>query len=957
MEKKESNIGKFINREFWGMALTVFTVFSLICLIAGETLFFPVGDGWAKIVLGVFGYAAFPIMIFLMLCGIMLIIGKKVIAGKGVTIAVACGIFAFTAVCILQLAVNPISGRDLGEYLAYVWNLAQNGLKDSSMGGVVFAFFDWLLARISVVGAFIVLSLIALLSLFIMFKDKIISDKSKPEEEKPVPVAETTDNGGETAYRPYTPEVSSQQSQYAAPQAAGTQYGTRRKTLVVGGKFEVKTPSDYSAESARKKYEETFGAGKPVKGESYGDSRNRDYGEKLEYVKTPIKITPEDLDDEYTDITRSRGKNNDFETKYESGIDETAQTGNTYIPPNYTQAVRENPPETNKETPLGYGTGDEVPDLSDMISPAEDDENDVVNLTSLQGDVFGDRDDGGSVDEIVDLDAEEPVAEVETPEPFVRQPDYVKPEPAQVTSEPVRDVKETVSGKPDESEKKEDYNPYDHIPYNFRYNIPPTSIFREYSSGVDYTQLEYFKNQKAEVIVETLKALAGIDVNVVKVVQGPTVTRFELDTPRDVSVKNVMKYELDLNVRLATKNGIRLSQVPGTPYTAVEVPNDKPSIVGLRSVLESDAFKNAKRDSLTFAIGKDVVGNPVVADIAKMPHLLIAGSTGTGKSVGLNALIVSLMMKYSPTELRFVIVDPKQVEFTVFSGIPHMLFDEIIYDAPKTVAMLNWAVKEMETRYTLLNHAAVRNIDEYNDQIDPRVEKRLPRIVIIVDEFADLMSVDKKGISDCIARLSAKARAAGIHLILATQRPDVKTIDGTIKSNITSRMAFKVSNGTNSSIILDELGAEKLLGRGDLLYKMSYMSNMERAQGAFVDTPEIKQFVAYIKEHNESYFNEAAQREIDAECNPPIESIDGKDIGERPSGAVTDEYINSLRLAVQLGYISISLLQRKMSFGFPKAAKIFDWMESEGYVVASQTGKQKQVVFTKEQFEAKYGPL
>ncbi|HBF86902.1 MAG TPA: cell division protein FtsK, partial [Clostridiales bacterium] len=239
--------------------------------------------------------------------------------------------------------------------------------------------------------------------------------------------------------------------------------------------------------------------------------------------------------------------------------------------------------------------------------------------------------------------------------------------------------------------------------------------------------------------------------------------------------------------------------------------------------------------------------------------------------------------------------------------------------------------------------------------IDPRREHKMPRLVIIVDEFADLMSTEKKNIQDGIQRIAQKARAAGIYLILATQRPDAKIIEGSIKTNFTSRMAFKMSNGTDSMVVLDETGAEKLLGRGDLLYRTSSMPNVERAQGAFVDTPEIKQFVKYIIDNNKCYFNVAAQKAIDEEVNPSVETVNGKTGGA--DHAVTSEYIDSLRIAVKMKVVSIALLQRKMGFGFPKAAKIFDWMVEEGYVVESQTGKQKQVVLTEEQFREKFGEL
>ena len=422
-----------------------------------------------------------------------------------------------------------------------------------------------------------------------------------------------------------------------------------------------------------------------------------------------------------------------------------------------------------------------------------------------------------------------------------------------------------------------------------------------------------------------------------------------------MSIKTVLKYADDLKLRLETKNEIRIIAIPGESLIGIEVANEKRSIVGLKDVIESDAFRNTKKTSLTFAIGKDIVGNPVVADITKTLHLLIAGASGTGKSVGLNTLLISWFYKYSPADLRLIIVDPKLVEFKVFEGIPHLLFGDIITDAKTAVAMLNWAVKEMEARYAKMANLVVHNIEEYNDLIDPRKDRKLPKIVIIIDEFADLMSTDKKSIEEKIGRLAQKARAAGMYLILATQRPSVNIIEGSIKTNFISRMAFKMSNGTDSTTILGEGGAEKLLGNGDLLYKMSYMTNTERAQGAYIDMSEIKAVVNYIKENNKCYFNEAAMKEISGEANPQIEDVNGKESGG-DSKDVPDYYIKALKIAVELRYVSISLIQRKLdSCGFPKAAKIFDWMVKQGYVLNSQTDKQKQVTLTKEEFDELYG--
>ncbi|MBQ7642944.1 MAG: hypothetical protein IJS67_03485, partial [Clostridia bacterium] len=619
-------------------------------------------------------------------------------------------------------------------------------------------------------------------------------------------------------------------------------------------------------------------------------------------------------------------------------VDEPDFEEEIYIPENYRQAMRENRQDKSDDEP--FLAEDEPfsaePEHVDGVDESASDDN-IVDMSNAD---FGfDKSEKGRVEEFEE-DFDEPIKP--------RRTESLKPE----VGDEEDDFENTVGDK--EGDKK--VNPYDEMPLNFKYNPPPLNLLRVYESSENYGEVEVFKREKAAKILNTLKFLNNIDAQVVNIIHGPTITRFDLAIPENISVKNVVKYTDDLKLRLETKSEIRFTTVPGTPYVGVEVPNDKQATVGLRAVLESEKFINAKQNTLTFAIGEDIIGNPVVADITKMPHLLIAGATGTGKSVGLNALLVSLMYKYSPAELRFIIIDPKQVEFTMFSGIPHMLFDEIIYEPQKAIAALAWAVKEMEARYSLLREAMVRNIDEYNTQIDPSRQRKMPRIVMIVDEFADLMSVDKKGIEEKIARIAQKARAAGIYLVLATQRPSVNIMEGSIKTNFTSRMAFKMSNAIDSNTILNEVGAEKLLGRGDLLYRMSDMTSVERAQGAFIDGEEIKNVVAYLKANNKCYFNEAALADINGECSPQIENVTARSGGSR-GGAVSPDNLAALYLAVQRGSISISMLQRALHFGFPKAGAIVDWMSREGYLAAGAAGKQKPVTLTKEQFDEKYGDV
>lgn len=947
----KSNENSFINRELWGMVLTLVSAVLFFCMITGGAVFYRFGEVVQLFMLGVFGYFGYPLTLFGVLYGIMSIIGKRVVQGKGVTKAVSLVIFSFAVFTALQIATSG----DISDFYAYIEGCflsAGDGIGSATVGGVLFGLLAYLsVTCLSVYGAYILLAFIAVLCLFIVFKDLMF--KAKPDgkltdgvRKEPVSEVKGTDEGN---YR----QAGARSADYGFSSAKSN--GAKR--LILGDdKFELKTASDYSAYNARKRSDEilglkpsskidesvysknedvytpknNYGSASGSVGGIYSDEYNREYRDKVDYVKTPRRINPDSTLGDYDKAAYGKASDRKFD---DNEYNDYSDVGSgIYIPENYRGAVKKN------DTTDPYFS-----DVGEQSDIERDIESEVMaNNTASDA-------------EIIDVSDDEPkssfnsgVSDAPRDTGFVRRTESVRP---MANEEPPR----TASREKFDAADGNDVNPYDTMPLDFKYNPPPLELFKEYRNSEDYGAVEYFKQTKATTIMNTLKMLGGVNVKVVNIVHGPTITRFDLAIPDDVSIKHIMKYGDDLKLRLETASEIRFATIPKTPFVGVEVPNDVKSTVGLRDVLESDVFVKAKSSSLTFAIGKNIVGEPVVADITKMPHLLIAGSTGTGKSVGLNSLLVSLMYKYSPQELRFIIVDPKQVEFTIFEGVPHMYFDEILCDAPKTVAMLTWAVKEMEDRYTKLKNAVVRNIDEYNDQIDPRRERKMPRLVIIIDEFADLMSVEKKNIEDKIARIAQKARAAGMYLILATQRPDVKIIEGSIKTNFTSRMAFKMSNAIDSTTILGEAGAEKLLGAGDLLYKTSTMPNLERAQGAFISTDEIKNVVKYIKEHNKCYFNDSALKSITKESAPQVESFNGKEVSS--SDAVPDDYIHALKIAVQMGTISISLLQRKLSFGYPKAAKIVDWMSDEGYVVTSQIGKQKQVILTMDEFIEKFGDV
>ena len=405
-------------------------------------------------------------------------------------------------------------------------------------------------------------------------------------------------------------------------------------------------------------------------------------------------------------------------------------------------------------------------------------------------------------------------------------------------------------------EEKEEHTVHIYQPYD----KPPVEILDDSPMKLDVNAET--NAQKSKALEDTLSSLK-IDAKVVNVINGPTVTRYELELAPGISVRKIKSLDEDIAMRLSSSSGgVRLqTPIPGKNLFGIEVPNSKGVKVPIRVMIDSDEFWQAK-GALTFVVGIDIAGRKVMADLADMPHLMIAGSTGSGKSICLNGIIVSLLYKYSPEELRFILIDPKKVEFTTYEGLPHLLIDEIICENEKALKALQWMVDEMERRYVIFSETGVRDIASYNAVVDPNLTERLPRIVLVIDELADFMMYNKNEVEAKIKKLTAKARAAGIHLILATQRPSVNVITGDIKSNIATRIALKLPTPTDSSTILAQGGAEKLLGKGDMLFMSEASPEPVRLQGSFISTEEVTEFVSYLKEHNETHYNDNAIKKI-----------------------------------------------------------------------------------------------
>lgn len=479
-----------------------------------------------------------------------------------------------------------------------------------------------------------------------------------------------------------------------------------------------------------------------------------------------------------------------------------------------------------------------------------------------------------------------------------------------------------------------------------KYIKPPVDLLTVIKNK-DLDNEEDFAN-RADMLESTLKSFK-IDATVVSVTRGPAFTRFELQMPPGVPVKRVLNYTDDLSMALESQGDVRVEvPIAGKNAFGVEVPNDKIATVGLRDIIESYSFQSNK-SLLTFGLGKDITGDSNVARLDKMPHLLIAGSTGSGKSVCLNSLIISLMYKASPEQLRFILVDPKRVEFPLYNNMPHMLIPNVITDIEKALKSLAWAIDEMERRFEIFSQNMVKNLEEYTElaTVQNGSLDRLPYIVIIVDELGDLMAQNKKDVEDKIIRLVQKSRAAGIHLVLATQRPSVNVITGTIKANLNSRIAFAVNSYVDSKTILDQAGAEKLLGKGDMLYSASDSPDLKRIQGAFISNKEIEDVVGFIKDNNEGNFDADIEDKMFNKKNNSYDNSEDEDFDVLLKDAV--------RTTIKHGNISISKIQRMFGVGYPRAGKIIDQMEKAGFISSTDNKNQRTVYITQQEFEERFG--
>ena len=477
------------------------------------------------------------------------------------------------------------------------------------------------------------------------------------------------------------------------------------------------------------------------------------------------------------------------------------------------------------------------------------------------------------------------------------------------------------------------------------YEFPPMTLLSEGEKKV----IKGGKRALTDTASKLQKTLYsfGVSAKVENVSVGPGITRYELKPAEGVRVSKIANLADDIALNLAAKT-IRIeAPIPGKQAVGIEVPNEDREVVHIRDIFETETFQNTKC-KLPFALGKDVTGVEIVTDIAKMPHVLIAGATGSGKSVCINTLIASLIYKEKPSEAKLMMIDPKIVELSVYNGIPHLLIP-VVTDPKKAAGALAWAVQEMENRYSMFAEKGVRDLKGYNEAIqDADGFGKLPHIVIIIDELADLMMVAKNDVEDAICRLAQKARAAGMHLVIATQRPSVDVITGLIKANIPSRIAFAVSSQVDSRTILDQVGAEKLLGKGDMLFFPTGAPKPTRIQGAFIDDKEVEKIVDFLKANGETTYREDITEYIEnantTDKEKALENVENDD--------ETDPLLeDAIETVIESGQASTSFIQRRFKVGYARAGRIIDQMEERGIISGYQGSKPREVLMTKERWQ------
>ena len=988
---KSKNQDRLIfTKETLGVVMLLFATLCLVFLITGDAIMYPVGGIVKGFLFGCFGYFAYAVLIYGAFKGILLVTGKEIGYSKKFKALITCA-FVFLAILCQVISMKDYSDYSFGDYIVKAFMIAQGENPSSTASGFVVAIisygFSTLLTNL---GSYVVLGVLLALSTY-----GTINLYLKEHAQK---VAKSLVKFRSSVVQP-DDQVNSDLEikgikEYPVDIIASGDCKPKQKLFITDADDSAFKPKRKNIEDAQIKIEYTSGGlGVGVSNNSYSKTYTNELESKLEYIKTPAKIdlnanyNPTPIKNQYENTTRVS--------------DYISIKDNSPITPSVTE--KENIPffEHNESEDTAesrarefsrdyleesYSSSQEVEEIPFVEESIQTEEvvSEQINPEPIQ-EIKRDRSNifGFTVPEQPKEDSTEKNEEELPPSRIVgdrrsrgllfEENNDKEDEETAYTSRVNIDDNSSRRGAFDGAVSRRglanDLQPKTFIeeeppkkpqpPINREYFRPPLDLLQTYAPPTEQDQENHA--ERMEIIKQTLEDF-HIPSEPQSFVKGPSITRYEIRIPtgKGISVKKVLNYDDDLKMRLACKDGVRIeAPIPGKDLVGVEVANKVKITVGLKEVLELAAQKEKPNpNALMFALGKDIVGNAITDNLAKGPHYLVAGATGSGKSVCLNTMIVSLVMRYSPEDLRLILIDPKSVEFAVYEHLPHLMIDEIITNSKRAIAALAWAYEEMERRFRTFKECGqfVVDIDSYNNVVASDTVPKMPRIVIIIDELADLMQTCKKDLEARICAIAQKARSAGIHLVLATQRPSVDVITGTIKANLPSRIAFKVTNYQDSQTILAEQGAEKLLGNGDMLYKNSVMPDMGRYQGAFITAKEVNNVCTYIREHNQCYFNDDLMEYLDKATKPAQEESSMEEYGDNGGNTeVSPMFLRALWLAVNVGKISISALQRRFQIGYSRAGGIIDKMERMGYISGDEGSKARQVLITRADFEEKYG--
>ena len=948
-DKKSDDKKSVFTAETLGVVLVLFSALSIVCLFTADGIFSAPGLYLSRFLRGMFGFFAYPSAIFCAVLGVMLVMGVKV-PGRVKVKLLSALLIALVVILVHAITMHGKSSLSYGEYLSASYSAAEEGAFAFSGGGLVAGLITYFgTAVLQDVGTYVVVGALILATLYAFYKD---IRKAKPEKESEQTTEGASIGNGADENTLADNTVNSTATAYAPRESESKR--SARLFVSNASDFEMKGKKDYKEnDDGIKITYATDGLG--VANATYSASYGEDMQSKLNYVMTPAKIS--------TGVSGSEDKkqnpySDDSGTVVSEPIPARDEKEDDFIPL-FEHEGEDDRKDGSEEDKTFSAAEKRAETFGDRYG--EDDVSDTPTVSAPDAEFFPVNDEeinSPDNEEVIDDESEEesrfnlPPADSERGGRRVR--DFFggseeKAFSSRVVGDGNENAARTIEPEPEKPRREIP-------PINREYFRPPFDLLESYALPVDRPRENH--DDRMETIVRVFAA-NGIVANPNGYTEGPTITRYELTVSEGVDLKKVVNCSDQLMMKLRALNGVRvLAPIPGKDSIGVEVANDNKQIVGLRSVFEGIKIKDDSKASMYFMLGKNLVGESVYDNVINGPHFLIAGGTQSGKSVCLNVMITSLIMRYSPEDLRFILIDPKKVEFAKYEHMPHLLVDEVITDAQKGIAVLSWAYEEMERRYAKIAEYGVGDVGAFNEEIADENIARMPRILIVIDELADFMMTNRKEVEPRLIALSQKARAAGIHLILATQRPSVDIIPNTIKINLSGRVALKVPSHNDSQVIIDAPGAEKLLGFGDMLYKSLGVSNMERYQGAYISTREVKNVVAFIKEHNKAYFDEDLKEYLENAVKPKQEEERVvADVSDEPSGSNSELFVRALAYAVSGGKISISLIQRRFQIGYIKAAGLIDKMEQNGYVAPPEGSKARQTYMTKEQFEEKYGPL